>query len=113
MDEFEEEVNGINLGKLFSVYGPSSQHLARQKHVMNQKGKRRNASANRNYTGLSGAHSPHENSTMPPSQRVKLPVAMQGETSLSKSFDMMPTMKRLVPHGNVIVNANNNPIKGP
>jgi hypothetical protein len=35
MDEFEEEVNGVNLGKLFSVYGPSSQHLARQKHVRN------------------------------------------------------------------------------
>ena len=24
MDEFDEEINGINLGKLFSVYGPNS-----------------------------------------------------------------------------------------
>ena len=111
MDEFEEEVNGVNLGKLFSVYGPSSQHLARQKHVRNQKGKLRNNSGNRTGShGATGAQSPHENSSIMPSQRVKLPVAMQGDVSLSKSFDMMPTLKRLVPHGNVIVNANNNPI---
>ena len=38
---------------------------------------------------------------------------MQGESgshSLSRSFEMMPTLKRLVPHGSVIVNANNNPV---
>jgi hypothetical protein len=24
LDDFDEEINGINLGKLFSVYGPNS-----------------------------------------------------------------------------------------
>ena len=36
IDDFDEEINGINLSKLFSVYGPNS--LESRKALLNKRG---------------------------------------------------------------------------
>lgn len=33
LDEFDEEINGINLSKLFSAYGPSNKVVAAAMHA--------------------------------------------------------------------------------
>ena len=48
-EEFDDEINGINLSKLFSVYGPNSvEHKKYQrKSIMQEKGPSYNAKSGR------------------------------------------------------------------
>lgn len=39
MQEFDEEINGVNLGKLFSIYGPNSvENKKRRANTMGRSG---------------------------------------------------------------------------